>query len=41
MSRYYHAILELLVERGFAEPRTPVRVGKLTRFGIILRYAFI
>jgi phytoene synthase len=41
MSRYYHAILELLVKRGFAAPRTPVRVGKLTRFGIILRYAFI
>jgi phytoene synthase len=41
MSRYYHAILELLVKRGFAAPRTPVRVGKLTRFGIILRDAFI
>ena len=41
MSRYYHAILELLVKRGFAAPRTPVRVGKLTRFGIILRYALI
>ena len=41
MSRYYHAILELLVKRGFAAPRTPVRVNKFTRLGIILRYAFI
>jgi len=41
MSRYYHAILELLVERGFAAPRTPVRVSKFVRFGIILRYALI
>ena len=41
MSRYYHAILELLVQRGFAAPRTPVRVGKFTRLAIILRYAFI
>jgi squalene synthase HpnD len=41
MSRYYHAILELLVQRGFAAPRTPVHVGKLTRLAIILRYAVI
>ena len=41
MSRYYHAILELLVERGFAAPRTPVRVSKFVRFGIILRYALV
>jgi phytoene synthase len=41
MSRYYHAILELLVQRGFAAPRMPVRVSKLARFGIILRYAII
>jgi len=41
MSRYYHAILDLLVKRGFAAPRTPVRVSKFARFGIILRYAFI
>ncbi len=41
MSRYYHAILDRLVERGFAAPRTPVRVSKLTRLAIILRYAFI
>jgi phytoene synthase len=41
MSRYYRAILELLVERGFAAPRTPVRVSKFARLGIILRYAII
>jgi len=41
MSRYYHGILELLVERGFAAPREPVRVSKLARLAIILRYAII
>ena len=41
MSRYYHGILELLVERGFAAPREPVRVSKLARLAIILRYALI
>jgi squalene synthase HpnD len=41
MSKYYHAILELLVARGFAVPRTPVRLNKLSRLAIILRYALI
>jgi presqualene diphosphate synthase len=41
MSKYYHAVLELLLARGFAPPRDPVSVGKLTKIGIILRYAFI
>lgn len=41
MSKYYNAILDLLIERGFAPPRPPVRVGKLARIGIILRYAFV
>jgi presqualene diphosphate synthase len=41
MSKYYRAILELLVERGFAAPRNPVRVNKLARIAIILRYALI
>jgi presqualene diphosphate synthase len=41
MSKYYHAILELLVARGFAVPRTPVRLNKLSRIAIILRYALI
>jgi presqualene diphosphate synthase len=41
MSKYYHAVLELLLARGFAPPREPVRVNKLTKIGIILRYALI
>lgn len=41
MSKYYRAILELLVARGFALPRSTVRVDKMTRIAIILRYAFI
>lgn len=41
MSKYYHAILDLLIERGFAPPRPPVRVGKFARIGIILRYALV
>ena len=41
MSRYYRAILELLVARGFATPRAPVRLNKLARIFIILRYALI
>jgi phytoene synthase len=40
MSEYYHAILELLVARGFSRPRRPVRVNKLSRLAIVLRYAF-
>jgi presqualene diphosphate synthase len=41
MGKYYRAILDLLLERGFAAPREPVRVGKLARIAIILRYAII
>jgi presqualene diphosphate synthase len=41
MSKYYRAILELLVARGFAMPRPPVRLNKAARIGILLRYAFI
>jgi phytoene synthase len=41
MSKYYRAILELLVTRGFSVPRAPVRVNKLARIAILLRYAFI
>jgi squalene synthase HpnD len=41
MSKYYGAILELLVARGFSAPRAPVRVRKITRLAIVLRYAFI
>ena len=41
MSKYYRAILELLVARGFALPRDPVRLNKVARIAILLRYAFI
>jgi len=41
MSKYYHAILDLLVARGFAPPRDPVRLNKAARIAILLRYAFI
>ena len=41
MSKYYRAILDLLVARGFAAPRAPVRVTKMARIAIILRYALI
>jgi len=41
MSKYYRAILELLVARGFALPRSPVRLNKAARLAILLRYAFI
>jgi phytoene synthase len=41
MSKYYRAILDLLLARGFAPPRAPVRVDKWTRMGILLRYAII
>lgn len=41
MSKYYNAILRLLVARGFALPRDPVRLGKAARIAIILRYAII
>ena len=41
MGKYYRAILELLLERGFAAPREPVRVTKLTKLAILFRYALI
>jgi squalene synthase HpnD len=41
MSKYYRTILELLVERGFVNPRKPVRLNKMAKIGIVLRYAFI
>ncbi len=41
MGKYYRAILDLLLARGFAAPRAPVRVSKITRLGIIFRYALI
>ena len=41
MSKYYRAILDLLIARGFAAPRAPVRVGKMAKIAILLRYAII
>jgi presqualene diphosphate synthase len=41
MSKYYRAILELLIARGFAVPREPVRVHKWAKIAILLRYAII
>jgi presqualene diphosphate synthase len=41
MSKYYRAILELLIARGFAAPREPVRVHKWAKIAILLRYAII
>jgi phytoene synthase len=41
MSKYYRAILQLLIVRGFASPRLPVRLNKMARVAILLRYAFI
>ena len=40
MSKYYGAVLELLVARGFANPRAPVRLNKAARLAILLRYGF-
>ncbi|WP_050420123.1 presqualene diphosphate synthase HpnD [Bradyrhizobium tropiciagri] len=41
MSKYYRAILDLLIARGFTAPRAPVRVSKAAKIGILLRYAII
>jgi squalene synthase HpnD len=41
MSKYYRAILELLIIRGFAAPREPVRINKMAKIAILLRYAII
>ncbi len=41
MSKYYHTILDRLVERGFAPPRQPVKLSKAAKMLILLRYAVI
>jgi squalene synthase HpnD len=41
MGKYYGSILDLLIARGFASPRAPVRLGKFAKLSILLRYAFI
>ncbi|MDE1932886.1 presqualene diphosphate synthase HpnD [Bradyrhizobium sp.] len=40
MSKYYGGILQLLVARGFANPRAPVRLTKIAKLSILLRYGF-
>lgn len=41
MGKYYRAIFNKLLERGFALPRSPVKVSKAAKMYILLRYAFI
>jgi presqualene diphosphate synthase len=41
MSKYYRAVLDLLVDRGFDAPRMPVSVHKMAKIAILLRYAII
>ncbi|MBS0528006.1 MAG: presqualene diphosphate synthase HpnD [Proteobacteria bacterium] len=41
MSKYYHAILDLLERRGFQPPRQPVRLSKASKIAILIRHAFI
>jgi phytoene synthase len=41
MSKYYHSILRLLIARGFAAPRVPVKLGKASRIAILLQYAIV
>jgi phytoene synthase len=41
MGKYYGGILDLLIARGFATPRAPVRLGKLAKLSILLQYAFV
>lgn len=41
MSKYYRTILTRLLARGFSPPRRPVKLSKLAKMSIILRYAVI
>ncbi|RTL49685.1 MAG: squalene synthase HpnD [Bradyrhizobiaceae bacterium] len=41
MGKYYGAIFNKLLARGFALPRAPVKVSKAAKMYIVLRYAFI
>ena len=41
MSRYYHAILDLLEQRGFQLPRSPVHLSQAAKIAIVLRHALI
>jgi presqualene diphosphate synthase len=41
MSKVYRGILDGLVARGWAAPRSPVRIGRLHLLRIVLQYGFI
>jgi phytoene synthase len=41
MSKVYHAILDGLIARGWAAPRSPVRIGRLHLLRIVLQYGFV
>lgn len=41
MGKYYFSILQLLIARGFAPPRAPVKLGKAAKIGILLQYAIV
>jgi phytoene synthase len=41
MSKVYHAVLDGLVARGWAAPRSPVRIGRLYLLRIVLQYGFV
>ena len=40
MAEVYRAMLERMAERGFAQPRQPVRLGRLWLAWLLARYAF-
>jgi phytoene synthase len=41
MGKYYYSILQLLIARGFAAPRAPVKLGKASKIAILLQYAIV
>jgi presqualene diphosphate synthase len=41
MGEVYRSILDLLVARGFAAPRRPVRISRMRIAWILLRYALV
>ena len=41
MGDVYRLILERMATRGFAPPRSPIRLGRPQLVWIIMRYAFI
>jgi len=41
MGAVYAALLERLAARGWSRPRTPVRLGRLAKVGILVRHALL